>query len=293
MILFNGKHHSKVLETRIKESLFTINPFNKLAIVMIGEDPASQKYVSLKENTCNRLGIKTFVELINQNQDDKAIFSRVKDIFNDNQVSGGIIQLPLPRKSLKSVLGTIPLEKDIDMISSKSMRRFYSDDFSKLSPVVRSLEYFLAVNEVNTQDLAVTVIGNGFLVGRPVSYFLLEKGAKVTVLDSMAFVEKDKNSVPGLPVTFNQINYRDSYNKGDKLGCDLLVLSAGVPNLVNGEALKEGCHVVDFGSAVVNGKTVGDFDLESDLGHLGVISPSPGGMGPLVVRFLIMNFLGI
>ena len=74
---------------------------------------------------------------------------------------------------------------------------------------------------------------------------------------------------------------------------DLLILSAGVPNLVKGQDIEPNTHVVDFGSAVVNGKSTGDLDKNSALSHLSVVSPSPGGMGPLVVRYLIMNFLGI
>jgi methylenetetrahydrofolate dehydrogenase (NADP+)/methenyltetrahydrofolate cyclohydrolase len=83
------------------------------------------------------------------------------------------------------------------------------------------------------------------------------------------------------------------YKAKKPLNCHLLVLSAGSPELVKGEYISEKCSVVDFGSSVINNKTIGDLDLKSAIGHLGVVSPSPGGMGPLVTRFLIMNFLGI
>jgi methylenetetrahydrofolate dehydrogenase (NADP+)/methenyltetrahydrofolate cyclohydrolase len=85
----------------------------------------------------------------------------------------------------------------------------------------------------------------------------------------------------------------DDYSTGNKLDCDLLIVGVGAPNLVNGQDIKEGCSVVDFGSTIVDRKTLGSLNYDSELGHLGLISPSPGGMGPLVIRFLIMNFLRI
>lgn len=308
MNIFNGKDHAKSLEQKIKNNIFTLNPFNKLAIVQVGENPASQKYINLKENTCNRLGIRTIVNFIGEGESDENIYSRVRQIFNDKQVGGGIIQLPLPRKSLNGVLNLIPPGKDIDLISSKSLKQYYEGDFSKLSPVVRSLQYFLAVNELNTQNLKVVIIGNGSLVGRPISYFLLKNGAKVTVLDDTAVAQnklfdnktQEKTSIikeaflgDGIPVVFDQIDYKKNYEYGTFLDCDLLVLSAGIPRLIKGVDIKDNCAVVDYGSAVLENKTVGDLDLDSEINHLGIVSPSPGGMGPLVVRFLIMNFIGI
>ena len=114
------------------------------------------------------------------------------------------------------------------------------------------------------KSLKSVVVGNGELVGKPISFFLNKNGADVNVLTD--------------------------YDGAGKLNCRLLVLCAGSPLLVKGDNISVGCDVVDFGSSVVEGKCVGDLDMNSNLEHLGCISKSPGGMGPLVVRYLLLNW---
>jgi methylenetetrahydrofolate dehydrogenase (NADP+)/methenyltetrahydrofolate cyclohydrolase len=273
VILFNGREEALKLEEKIKEKLAQ-NPVlkgsgNCLCIIMIGGNPSSKKYVDLKKRLCSRLGISVLVEVINESLSDKEIASKVQSLCNE----GVIIQLPLPRPSLNFILGLIPEEKDVDQISPKSVKRFYTNCFSEINktsnipPVIRAFKYFLDYARINTRNVETTIIGKGFLVGEPLGHFLLQQGAKVQfILD---------------------------YKANQPLNCQLLVLSAGSPELVKGEYISKNCNVVDFSSSVVDNKTIGDLDLKSAIGHLGVVSPSPGGMGPLVTRFLVMNFLGI
>ncbi|HSX39237.1 MAG TPA: hypothetical protein VLI92_01465, partial [Candidatus Saccharimonadales bacterium] len=87
------------------------------------------------------------------------------------------------------------------------------------------------------------------------------------------------------------LTFRPNYSKRTKINSQLVILSAGSPNLLSGEDLRPKTHVVDLGSSIVNGKTIGDLNMQSKLDHLGIISPSPKGLGPLVVRFLILNLL--
>jgi len=277
VILFNGREEALKLDTRIREELEK-NPVlkdsnNTLCIIMIGSNSSSGKYVDLKKRLCEKFGINVVVEEIDERLSDREIVSRVGDLCQKDYIKGVIIQLPLPRPSLDSILDLIPEEKDVDQISPQSIKKFYAEDFPKnnynlkLSPVIRAFKYFLDYAKINVRNIETTIIGRGFLVGEPLGHFLLQQGAKVQfVLD---------------------------YKANLRLNCHLLVLSAGYPELVRGECISEKCNVVDFGSSVVNNKTIGDLDLNSAIGHLGFVSPSPGGMGPLVTRFLMMNFLGI
>jgi len=264
---FNGREHAGILDQRISDYIYK-NPVTKsLAIIMVGNDATSEKYVGIKEKLCKRLNIPIEIFKISGDFSDEAIFIQIENIFRNNEVGGGIIQLPLPRKSLNKALELIPLEKDVDLISPNAQEKYYSGNFSKLSPVVRALKYFLTENKISTNNLNSCVIGDGYLVGKPITQYLNQKGAKNTlVLD---------------------------YKRNCKLDCQLLILSAGISGLVKGENIKSNCHILDYGSSVVDGKVKGDLDLESEIAHLGVISPSPGGVGPLVTRFLTMNFLGI
>lgn len=267
MIFFDGRFHTNILDEQIKDSILKKKPSKKLAIIMIGNNQSSDKYVSIKEKLCLKFGIPVLIERIDERLSNDVIEEKVKRICLSQNVGGVIIQLPLPRKSLNSILSLIPEEKDIDLISPNALGKYYSGDFSKLSPVVRSFKYFINNTGIKLENTYTTIIGMGLLVGEPLGYFLLQQEAKVQfILD---------------------------YKPETSLNCQLLILSAGYPALVKGERIPEGCNVVDFGSSVVDGKTIGDLDLKSEIDHLGAVSPSPGGMGPLVTRYLIMNYLGI
>lgn len=277
MILFNGREEALKLDQKIRETLVQ-NPslggrYHRLCIIMIGGDPSSKKYVDLKKKLCDELGIIADVVMLDEALPDREITKRVGDLCNDDRIGGVVIQLPLPRSSLNPLLNQIPEEKDVDRISPENVRKLYENDFSKsnnflkFSPVIRAFKYYLDWSNINPKNLKTTILGKGFLVGEPLGHFLLQQGAKVQfILD---------------------------YKANQALNCHLLVLSAGSPELVKGECISKMCNVVDFGSSVINNKTIGDLDLKSAIGHLGVISLSPGGMGPLVTRFLLMNFLGI
>ncbi len=267
MQIFDGKTQALLLDQEISRYI-SENPLNTtLAVIMVGENSASQKFVDLKLALCKKLGIPAKHYQIPAKRSDGEIFTQISEIFANPQVSGGIIQLPLPRESLNQALNLIPEEKDIDRISPKSQKEFYDGDFSKLSPTVRAFEHFIKYSNLETDNLETIVVGKGFLVGAPLGYYLASHGSTV--------------------------QYLLDYKTGKPLNCHLLILSAGSPELVKGESIAEGCNVVDFGSSVVHNKTIGDLDLKSRLDHLGVVSLSPGGMGPLVIRYLLMNSLGI
>jgi methylenetetrahydrofolate dehydrogenase (NADP+) / methenyltetrahydrofolate cyclohydrolase len=267
MQLFNGKAEAQKLEEEISLKLSSLTEPPKLLVVQIGENEGSEKYINLKVKLCEKLGIGVKYSRIDKAISDDELFSTVWEAFADSDIGGGIIQLPLPRPGLERLLDSIPIQKDIDLLSSEAQKRFYSGDYSRLMPVLRATEHFIRYCGLSPRGLKVTVIGKGFLVGKPVCHYLESLGATVNVIDD--------------------------HKKNEKIDCQLLVLSAGVPGLVSGANIVNGCHVVDFGSSVVNGKTVGDLDTDPGIDHLGYVSLSPGGMGPLVVRYLIMNLLEI
>jgi methylenetetrahydrofolate dehydrogenase (NADP+)/methenyltetrahydrofolate cyclohydrolase len=266
---FNGKEHALKLDSFIRNHVSANTDLlsGKLGIVQIGDNPSSKKYISLKQKYCTSLGLSTELLHLSADTPFSEVSSQVKAFFLRQDITGGIIQLPLPSESLKNVLSLIPPEKDIDLLSPTSLEIFYNGDLKRLSPVVSAVKYFIGSVQIETQGLKCLVIGEGDLVGKPVAYYLRKLGAEVTI--------------------------NTNYKEGDFVDAQLLVLSAGVPGLVRGENISNGCNVIDFGSSIVNGVTKGDLDLNSDLSALGTVSPSPGGMGPLVIRFLTMNFLNI
>jgi methylenetetrahydrofolate dehydrogenase (NADP+)/methenyltetrahydrofolate cyclohydrolase len=265
--IFDGKKQAQKVEENIIETLDK-NPevLDKiLAIIMIGKDPSSEKFIKIKSDLCEKLGIEYEIYNIDENISDEESITKVENIFDSEKVGGGIVQLPLPRKSLYKILDIIPVEKDVDVISTVGKENFYSGDFSILSPVLRAFENFINENNIELEKTKAVVVGDGELVGKPISFYLRKKGAEIELLSN--------------------------YDGNSKLECELLVLAAGIPNLIKGENISDGCNVVDFGSTVVDGKCVGDLDMSSNTENLGCVSKSPGGMGPLVVRYLISNYL--
>lgn len=269
MNIFNGNEYAKELESIIVDKLSSHKPKGKLGIIQIGNDSSSAKYINLKIKLCHKLDIPAELIQLDARDSDINLISAVSHVCNSNEFSSVIIQLPLPRESLHNLLELIPEAKDVDCLSKNTSEKFYNGDFSLLSPVVRSIKFFTDKTNFKIPGSQVIVIGEGNLVGKPAAHYMKIRGAHVNILN-------ETHDVSNLT-----------------LSADLIISAAGVPNLLKGGNIEPGAHVIDFGSSVIDGKLVGDLDLRSDTSHLGNLSPSPGGMGPLVVRFLVMNHLHI
>lgn len=265
MILFDGKKEAENLDVLISNAAIT-SQSKTLCIIQIGDNAASEKYIEIKQNLCNKMGIPCVVRKFEPENND-LLTDEVSKIAQDPNISSIIIQLPLPSNNYYSLLDLIPLEKDIDVLSNAAKETFNRGKSTFNSPVIRAVEHFIYSDLVNYDTLKnVGIIGYGDLVGKPLYVHLSRKFENVQVIQN--------------------------YNQGDFLDYDFIILSTDVPNLVKGQDIKNKSNVIDFGSSVVNGKTVGNLDLSSNLDHLGVVSKSPGGMGPLVVRYLLLNHLG-
>lgn len=289
MQIFDGKYHAAKIDAYISEQL-TKNgmPEGEFLIILVGDNPASVHYIASKRKLLQKFGIKVRFEQISKELDDAEILVKIGTAFQSAEVRGGLVQLPLPREILKKALELIPPEKDIDLISSIRVNQFAAGDFNYSPPVVRGFSYFLLTAllgeasdikdyiETNravpllkgkVTNLSSFVIGQGDLVGKPISSYLKSLGAP--------------------------FNTSQNYQRGDKIYSNFTVLGAGVPNLISGEDINSGCHVLDFGTSIVDGRVVGDLDKSTTTDHLGTVAFSPGGIGPVVVRFLLLNFLDL
>ncbi len=270
MELFHGNKHAFGLDQLITHHMTLIDrdSLGELAIIQLGENASSAKYVALKLALCSKLGIKASKYDISSTLSIDDVFSKVSTICNSPNVKSVIIQLPLPSIIDKAILNLIPIEKDIDLLSDKAQKRFYSSDFTMLSPIIRAIDYFLGFYKFDALSMSIDVVGKGFLVGSPLAYYLKHLGADVRSFDEHDDISK---------MVFKS---------------DLVIAAAGKPKLINGNMLYHGTSAIDFGSTVVNNKIVGDIDVDSGLDHLQAFAPSPGGLGPLVVRYLLVNHLG-
>lgn len=266
MQIFDGKLHAALLEEKLKAHLATLVKIPILVVVQIGDDEGSTRYVGAKKKFGEKMGIPVEVYKLEDSVPLDDLENKIKVLGERKNVGGLIIQLPLPSKEHYSLLELVPQVKDVDLLSNAAKKAFNNCDLSSLSPVVRSFKYFVQENNIDLAALRVGVVGNGQLVGTPIHTYLACLGA--------------------------HSNLVTNYCPGDMLNYDLVVLATGNPQLVRGEDIKVGTHVIDFGTYISEDSIVGDLNMESVLAHLGVISPTPGGMGLLVVRFLFMNVLG-
>ena len=269
MQLFDGVQNAKELDKKLALYLTKQkqNSIGTLGIIQVGNDSASSKYTELKIKYCKKFGIPVEYFRIDTDLTDSEIGKKIEDTVTRGYISGVILQLPLPRKSLYKFIQKIPLKKDVDCLLSTNYKTMHDKSESRYSPIIRACEYFMYSNNIKHGGLKTVIVGGGILVGSPIKNYLISNDSSVKIVNN--------------------------YKIGRKINAQLVILSTGIPHLVKGEDLQDGCNVIDFGSSMLNGKTCGDLDMNSQIQHLGAISPSPGGMGPLVIRFLIMNHLGI
>ncbi len=269
MKLFDGNYYAVELDGLVKTklSLLQLNSLalNKLLIIQVGDNPESTKYVSLKVHYCDKFNIP--IEVLNIDSHKSNL--EIQDIILRNiarlDVSGVIIQLPLPRKDLQYILNLIPRQKDLDVLSSTSRSAWLESAEHMYPPIIRAVGLFLS--QVSIKEKKAILVGRGFLVGSVVEEYLKHLNYEVMIYEERDNVAKTTLDAP------------------------LVILATNVPNLIKGDKIASNSCVIDFGSSIVNGKTVGNLDLSSNLEHLALVSKSPGGMGPLVIRYLILNHL--
>jgi methylenetetrahydrofolate dehydrogenase (NADP+)/methenyltetrahydrofolate cyclohydrolase len=239
-----------------------------LAVVLVGENPASKKYVSSKEKSCGELGIASIAHRIPDTTTQQELISLVDTLNKDPKVHGILIQLPLPKGlDEKEVMNRISPEKDVDGFGPQSLGRLLMDEkgFVPCTPygVMKMIEAY----GIDATGKHAVVLGRSVIVGKPLALLLLRKNATVTVCHSKT---------------------RDI--REECLKADILCVAIGKAKFVKGDWIKEGAVVIDVGINVdENGKLVGDVDFQAASERAGYISPVPGGVGPMTIAMLMYN----
>ena len=253
----------------------------KLAVVQVGDNPVSAKYIKEKGKAAKGLGfgfqLYKFPETIKASVLHSALIKIAKDAKN----TGLLIQLPLPSHlPLQKILDRIPLQKDVDALSSKALGLFSQGALPFLPPTVHAVSLLLKEAKVQLKGARFLVIGAGRLVGLPVSLWLLREGATLTIANKAT---KNLSSLTKQ--------------------ADVIISGVGKHGLVKGSMVKKGAVVIDAGTSVESGpstrsarsgrqaKLVGDVDFKSVSRKAGYLSPVPGGVGPLTVACLFQNLV--
>lgn len=267
MQILDGRNLSEKILEELKEK--KKDRKLKLAVVLVGTNSASKSYITQKQRAFEKVGID--FELFNFSIDisEEELESKVKKISDDKNISGVVIQLPLPEQiDSQKILNLVPEEKDIDVLSEYASSRFFKGESKILPPVVSSISHFLEEYQILLKGKKVVVVGEGRLVGRPVAQWFLNNGCEV------------------LTVNKNTENISSITKAGD-----IIVSGVGQTKLITGEMVKNGAVVIDAGISVENGSVKGDVDFESVSQKASFITPVPGGVGPLTVACLVENLI--
>jgi methylenetetrahydrofolate dehydrogenase (NADP+)/methenyltetrahydrofolate cyclohydrolase len=239
-----------------------------LAVVLIGENPASKKYVASKEKTCTQLGITSIAHKIPETTTQEELINLVDALNSDKKVHGILIQLPLPKGlDEKAVMHRIAPEKDVDGFGPQSLGRLVLDEPGFLPCTPHGAMKMLEAYGIDPSGKHAVVLGRSVIVGKPLALMLLKKNATVTICHS-----------------------RTKDLKAECLRADILCVAIGKMKFVKGDWIKEGAAIIDIGINVTEeGKIVGDVDFEAAKEHAGFITPVPGGAGPMTIAMLMYN----
>jgi 5,10-methylene-tetrahydrofolate dehydrogenase/methenyl tetrahydrofolate cyclohydrolase len=249
----------------------------RLCIVQVGNHGPSNVYIRQKLAACDKVGMEAHVVKLHESEGETTLHTVLKRLAMDAAVHGIIVQAPLPAGwDVQAALNLVPAVKDIDGLSEASSALWRKDAAKALLPATPlGILRLLQAEGIDVAGTKVAVIGQGKVVGAPLGQMLRAAGAAVTIID------KD---------TVNPAKLARS--------CDVVISAAGVPGLVTDEWVKPGAAVIDGGLADVvmevkrvNGKLVGDVARERVEGIAGMLTPVPGGVGPMTVASLITNLM--
>ena len=274
MTIIDGKALSeKVLEEIEKEHSELEKKVGRkagLAVIIVGENPASQIYVRNKIRACEKVGFHSETIRLDENITEENLLLEIEKLNNNSNIDGILVQLPIPKHidGLK-IINAISAEKDVDGFHTTNIGKMMIGDETGFLPctpagVVHMFEEY----NINLEGKDVLVIGQSNIVGKPMTLLLIKKRATVQVCNS-----KTKNLSEKLQKA------------------DVVVAAAGSPKLVKASDVKEDVVVIDVGINRVDGKLCGDVDFEEVSKKASFITPVPGGVGPMTIAMLIKNTL--
>lgn len=239
-----------------------------LAVVHVGEDPASQVYVRNKIKACEEVGIKSFAYYLPAETQQDKLEELLSELAESSTVDGILVQLPLPKHiDSERALKLIPTEKDVDGFSAENIGKLAMNAESLVACTPNGVMQMLASKKIETRGKKAVVIGRSNIVGRPMALLLLNADATVTICHS-----------------------RTKDLKKECLEADILVAAIGKAKFITADMVKEGAVVIDVGMNVdENGKLCGDVDFENVKDKCSYITPVPGGVGPMTITMLMYN----
>ncbi len=273
-VVIDGKKLAQDIRVEIKAGVDKFRSERKrdigLAVVLVGDNPASQVYVRNKIKACEEVGIKSYSEYLPANCAQNSLASVVKRLATDKNIDGILVQLPLPEHlDAEKILKLIPTEKDVDGFSEENTGKLSRGEDCLVACTPNGIMKILERYGVETCGKKAVVVGRSDIVGKPMAMLLINADATVTVCHS-----------------------KTADLKGECLRADILVAAVGKTKFITADMVKEGATVIDVGmNRNENGKLCGDVDFENVKDKCSYITPVPGGVGPMTITMLMYNTL--
>ncbi len=270
-MIIDGKIIAETILKNLEQRLKVLSFRPLLCDVLVGTDSVAESYVNIKRKTSERIGLRFEVVHLPESISQADLLNQIAKIQNKPELAGLIVQLPLPTGINKqTVLDAIKPEFDVDCLGRINSQLFYGGKSNIAPPTAAAVRAILQSLPIDLSNKQILVIGQGELVGKPVTFLLKQQGLKVLIADSS---------------TANLANLTKS--------ADVIISGTGQPGLITGQQIKPGATVIDAGTSESGGGIVGDVDFASVEPVAAYVSPVPGGVGPVTVAKLLENVVAV
>ncbi len=278
-MIIDGNKTAQGIFKKVAEEVAAFEKKPHLVVVLVGEDSASKRYVSRKQKACNDVGIRSTVIHLPEKTSAKTLEEALAALNEDSDVHGILLQLPLPKPlDAKKFTALIKPEKDVDGLCCENMGKLLLGDMSGFIPCTPlGIQRLLKASNVSVESKKVVIVGRSAIVGKPLAALLMQ-------------------NAPDCNATVTLAHSKTKDLKALTQTADILIVATGSPALITEDWIKEGAVVIDVGITEVEDlskkskkRLVGDVDFKSTSQKASLITPVPGGVGPMTIASLLTN----
>lgn len=269
--ILSGKEVSARIKSELKtevEKLKQNGIFPGLAVIIVGDDPASRVYVNSKKKACEELGIYSEEHALPKETSEEELISLVRCLNEKKEINGILVQLPLPKHiNEENIINAIDPKKDVDAFHPVNVGKIMIGNYDFVPCTPAGVMELIHESGIEISGKECVIIGRSNIVGKPQAMLLLHENGTVTICHSRTK------------------NLKETVKRAD-----IVVAAVGKPNFITGDMIKDGAVVIDVGiNRIAEKKLVGDVDFDSALQKVSAITPVPGGVGPMTIAMLMKN----
>lgn len=269
--ILSGKTVSQRIKDELKKEVAELKEKNinpGLAVIIVGDDPASRVYVNNKKKACDEIGIYSEEYALPEETSEEELLALIRKLNGKKEINGILVQLPVPKQiNEETIINAIDPKKDVDAFHPVNVGKIMVGNFDFVPCTPAGVMELIDESGIDVAGKECVVVGRSNIVGKPQAMLLLHKNGTVTICHSKTKNLKDKTKQ-----------------------ADILIAAVGKPNFITGDMIKEGAVVIDVGiNRIAEKKLVGDVDFESAEKVAGAITPVPGGVGPMTIAMLMKN----